>query len=299
MQLIDLLVQPSMALVSASILGLLLFLVPAYRWHRAGKYVLALTAALYLLFAFSPLPSVLIQPLEQRFPRPDIDALGNVRGIVVLGGAIDSRITKPRRLVALNGSAERVTVAAAIAHRYPGAAIMVSNGSNNRIDDDDPLGYAEYRVFEDLGIDRERIIYERHSSDTYENAWMGKEVADPKAGDRWVLVTSASHLPRAVGAFRKAGFDVLPFPVDYRTTIPEANVRFFARPSEGLEMMDLAVKEWIGLVYYWLLGRTSSLYPAPLPDRVGERETAPVPAAGAGWSKPPARHDGGPQRSGA
>ena len=251
-----------MVLVALCGLGLVLVMFGGF-FGRLGRQMLAGAAFLYLLFAFSPLPRMTILPLEERFPRLEAESLGRVDGIIVLGGAIDSRVTKLRRVVALNENAERMTVGAGLAHRFPAAKIMISNGSNNRIDDTDPYGYAEYRVFEELGIARDRIIYERHSGDTYTNATEGMRVAQPKAGERWVLVTTASHMARAVGCFRKVGFEVIPYPVDYRTFGPDRGFRFFARPSEGLEMMDTAAKEWIGLVYYWLRGRTSELFPAP------------------------------------
>jgi uncharacterized SAM-binding protein YcdF (DUF218 family) len=260
--LILLLVQPSMTLVALSMLGLALMLFRGWI-GMIGRGVLVTSALLYLVFAFSPLPRLLILPLEERFPRVAAGALDKVDGILVLGGAIDSRVTKLRGLIALNQAAERFTVATSLAHRFPEAVLVVSNGSNNRIDETDPFGYAEYRIFEGLGIARERIIYERHSNDTYTNATLGKEVANPQPGQTWVLVTTASHMARAVGSFRKVGFDVVPYPVDYRTFGPGRGFRFFSRPSEGLDMMDTAVKEWIGLVYYWLRGRTSDLYPAP------------------------------------
>lgn len=251
-----------MMLVALSLLGLVLMFFRGLI-GAIGRRVAGLTMLLYVLFAFSPLARMLILPLEQRFPRVEAASLEKVDGIVVLGGAIDSRVTKLRKLVALNQAAERVTVAASLAHRFPGAVLVVSNGSNNRVDETDPFGYAEYRVFEGLGIARERIIYERHSNDTYTNATLGKEVAKPKPGQTWVLVTTACHMARAVGSFRKVGFDVVPYPVDYRTFGAGRGFRFFARPSEGLDMLDTAVKEWVGLVYYWMRGRTSALYPAP------------------------------------
>lgn len=259
---ISLAVQPSMVLVLLGLLGLFLMFFRGLI-GRIGRTVLGATVLLYILFAFSPLPRMLLLSLEERFPRQMMEQLDKVDGIVVLGGAIDSRVTKLRRLIALNEGAERLTVAATLAHRFPEAVIVVSNGSNNRIDESDPYGYAEYRIFEGLGIARERIIYERHSNDTYTNATLGKEVAKPKPGQTWLLVTTASHMARAVGCFRKVGFDVIPYPVDYRTFGPGRGFRFFARPSEGLDMMDTAVKEWIGLAYYWMLGRTSAFYPAP------------------------------------
>jgi uncharacterized SAM-binding protein YcdF (DUF218 family) len=70
-------------------------------------------------------------------------------------------------------------------------------------------------------------------------------------------------MPRAVGVFRKAGLDVVAYPVDYRTTGPGDLISISAELSNGLRRADEAVREWAGLVSYWLLGRSSALFPAP------------------------------------
>ena len=85
----------------------------------------------------------------------------------------------------------------------------------------------------------------------------------PKPGERWLLVTSAWHMPRSMGSFRAAGFPVTAYPVDYRTRGGEDARRGFLHTSEGLRRLDLMVKEWLGLLAYRLSGRTDALFPAP------------------------------------
>lgn len=77
--------------------------------------------------------------------------------------------------------------------------------------------------------------------------------------------TSAYHMPRAVGVFRKAGFAVEPYPVDWRTRGAQDELRPFASVGDGLRRVDTAVREWVGLAVYWLTGRSSELFPGPLP----------------------------------
>ena len=109
----------------------------------------------------------------------------------------------------------------------------------------------------------ERLMFEDRSRNTSENALFSKEMAQPKPGERWLLVTSAYHMPRAIGIFRKAGFPVEAYPVDWRTRGPSDLWRPFDRLSEGLRRCDVVVREWAGLLAYWLTGRTSELFPAP------------------------------------
>ena len=111
------------------------------------------------------------------------------------------------------------------------------------------------RFFTRIGIDGARILLEEKSRTTSENAEFTKALLTPAPGERWLLVTSAYHMPRAMGCFRAAGFDVTPWPVDYRTRGPQDLLRFPPRPSEAWRRLDLAAKEWIGLLIYRLLGK--------------------------------------------
>ncbi|MGA8158976.1 MAG: YdcF family protein, partial [Rhodoplanes sp.] len=108
-----------------------------------------------------------------------------------------------------------------------------------------------------------RLIPEDRSRNTVENAVFSKELAAPKEGERWLLATSAYHMPRAIGAFRRAGFEVEAYPVDWRTRGPADAGRPFQSVADGLKRTDTAVREWVGLFVYWLTGRSSELFPAP------------------------------------
>lgn len=88
-------------------------------------------------------------------------------------------------------------------------------------------------------------------------------MVQPKPGERWLLVTSAWHMPRSMGCFRKAGFDVTAYPVDYRTNWPRDAYRLASFASTGLGELDIGVKEWIGMIAYRLTGYTDAVMPAP------------------------------------
>jgi uncharacterized SAM-binding protein YcdF (DUF218 family) len=114
--------------------------------------------------------------------------------------------------------------------------------------------------FIEQGVDPARLLAEDRSRDTYENAVFSRDLVAPQREDVWILVTSAMHMPRAVGCFRRLAWEVVPYPVDYRAeTAPRPS--FFL--SEHLELLDVAAKEWVGLVAYRLLGHTDALFPGP------------------------------------
>jgi uncharacterized SAM-binding protein YcdF (DUF218 family) len=139
-------------------------------------------------------------------------------------------------------------------------------------------------------VPQDRLILEAKSRDTYENAAFLKEqltrAGELGSGTRWLLITSAYHMPRAMGAFRQAGFNVEPWPVDYRTRGKADLTRPFDKVSEGLRRVDVASREWAGLLAYWLRGRSDALFPAPRPLAVAGCDLASPGAANASESPP-------------
>jgi uncharacterized SAM-binding protein YcdF (DUF218 family) len=250
---------PANLLMSIGIVGLVLL---CTRFRRLASWLVVTSVVFIAVAGWSPLGNVLILPLEQRFPPWD-PSRGPPDGIVVLGGAITPEVSAARGVVALNEAAERLTVTAELAHRYPKARIVYSGGSNALISDriaEAPFGVEE---LEALGVAHNRITAEEQSRNTIENAVFSRLVAQPKPGERWLLVTSAYHMPRAVAAFRAAGFPVEAYPVDWRTRGPIDALQPFGSLSEGLQRTDAAVHEWVGLLAYRLSGRTKELFPAP------------------------------------
>ena len=245
---------PSNLVVLIGIVGL--FLLPT-RFARAGRWLAFVSLVVLAILGLSPVGNALIIPLEHRFPPWDATR-GAPDGIVVLGGAIDG--LGPGNEVGLNERAERLTVVPELARRYPNARILFSGGSGALIDGDAEAKFA-LPLLESLGVARDRITLEDHSRNTVENAVYSKAIVQPKPGERWLLVTSAYHMPRAIGVFRKAGFPLEPYPVDWRTRGVEDALHPFASVSDGLRRTDTAVHEWVGLAVYWLTGRSSELFP--------------------------------------
>src|SRR3989440_6444225 len=250
---------PSNILISLGLIGIVLM---ATRFARAGRR-LALTALILIAIAgLSPFGNALILPLEERFPPWD-GARGAPTGIISLGGAFDTVVSPARGDVALNEAAERLTAVAELARRFPDARIVFSGGSGRLIHGGATEAELAARLFESFGIPGARITLEDKSRDTDENARFTKELLQPKPDERWLLVTSAHHMPRAIGVFRAAGFPVEAFPVDYRTRGAADLLRLFSTLGDGLRRTDTAAREWVGLLLYWITGRTSELFPAP------------------------------------
>jgi len=249
---------PSNVLIAVGLAGVLLLLT---RYRRLASWLVVTSLVLIAVAGLSPLGNALILPLEQRFP--PCDASRAPDGIVVLGGAISPDISVARGAIVLNEAAERITVAVELARRYPDARIIFSGGSAALIFDQGAEAAIAVRQFEALGIARDRITAEEQSRNTVENAVFSRLLAHPKPTERWLLITSAFHMPRAIAAFRAAGFPIEACPVDWRTRGPIDATRPFWSLGDGLSRTDSAVHEWVGLLAYRLTGKTAELFPQP------------------------------------
>jgi uncharacterized SAM-binding protein YcdF (DUF218 family) len=250
---------PSNAMLVAGLIGLLLMRMK--RTARAGRRLVTAAMVLFLVCGLLPVGKLLMTPLEERFPPWD-PARGAPDGIVVVGGAIDPEYTL-RPHSGLTEAAERITVIAELARSYPSAKILYSGGDGHLMPRGGNEAQTAAALFESFGIPGSRIMLEDKSRTTAENAAFSRQMVMPKPGERWLLVTSAWHMPRSVGAFRKAGFAVEAYPVDYGTNGFADLWSPFNSVTAGLGRTDRAMREWVGLLVYWLTGRSSAQFPAP------------------------------------
>jgi uncharacterized SAM-binding protein YcdF (DUF218 family) len=249
---------PTNLLIGIGFLGALLL---ATRLARLGRRLLVASIVLLGISGFSPLGNWLLYPLESRFPPWD-PAQGAPDGMVVLGGSIEPDASMAHGVPVVRASADRLITAAALARRYPHARIVFSGGSPRLLSDTREADYAA-ELFESLGISPGRLTMERRARNTQENAEFAKALAAPKTGERWLLLTSAYHMPRAVGLFRTAGFAVEPYPVDWRVAGTADLLRLHVFFVEGLRRVDIGIREWLGLAAYRISGKTSEFFPGP------------------------------------
>jgi uncharacterized SAM-binding protein YcdF (DUF218 family) len=227
---------------------------------RKGRGLVATVTFACFVVTVLPVGDWLVRPLENRFPAPRT-LPARIDGIILLGGAVDTGITLAHGQVALDDAAERITATLALARQYPQARVLLSGGNGEMI----PSGLAEATATRELlvsdGLDPGRITLETRSRNTIENAIFAKEIVQPRNGEVWLLVTSALHMPRAMGCFRHVGWEVVAYPVDYRTGTGWTPGAFDFAGRLGL--LEQAAREWVGLVAYRLLGRIDVLFPAP------------------------------------
>jgi uncharacterized SAM-binding protein YcdF (DUF218 family) len=251
------LLHPSLVLLLFCAAGFFVSLIR--RRSHVGRWMMMVGTGFLVLAALPP-GGWPLAALEERFPEPK--ALpDDVDGIIVLGGAINLGISAEHGIPALKAGGDRMTTFLALARYYPKAKLVFTGGGAVG---PGYIGEADVArdLFGALGLDLNRVIFERNSRNTRENAVFSKQLARPRPGGTWLLVTSAADMPRAVGCFRRVDWPVTPWPVAYR--ILESHYQIPNLPA-GLANLDWAVHEWIGLVYYRMNGWTDAWFPAPAP----------------------------------
>ncbi|MEK7820270.1 MAG: YdcF family protein [Pseudomonadota bacterium] len=239
------------------VVGAVLLWTPA---RRLGRALVAAVIGFALIVMTVPMGRHGILLLENRFPAAPLPA--RVDGVVVLAGMVDQFVTRARGQLTLSGAVERLIVFADVARRYPDAKLVFSGGSGvlGRQDATEAGAVRDHAAL--LGLDPARVVFEDRSRNTHENAVFSHALAQPKPGETWVLITSAFHMPRAVGAFRRAGWTVVPYPVDYALE-PDPPMSWQMDFLGAMGTLRSAVHEWTGLAAYRLTGKTDALFPAP------------------------------------
>ena len=250
--------EPVSLAIVVGVLGLLLGFT---RFARAGRALMAGAIIALAVGLLTPLGALLLQPLEDRFPPPSAD-IPAPAGIIVLGGAMDAERSEARGQIFLTSDGSRLTTAVELARRYP-AARLVFTGGLGTFREGPPEAIGARKLWISLGVPAERMTFEAKSRDTWENALYTRDLVKPKPGETWLLVTSAWHMPRSVGIFRHLGFDVIPYPVAYRTFGDERDFLLAPHMNDRVFMLDFVVREWVGLLAYRLAGKTDALFPAP------------------------------------
>jgi len=227
---------------------------------RLQQYASGILVAALLGSGFFPLGDLMLEPIEARIPAPE--GLGAIDGIVVLGGGEDMLASRYWARPELGDGGDRHIVALALARQYPEARVLFTGGSGRLRDVGSDLGgrglmteaEISQQLFTGQGIAPERLLFESRSRNTSENARFGHALVSPRTDERWALITSAFHMPRAVQSFAAAGWvDVIPVPVDYRSRAWTDGLGW--NLPRNLTLMNIAIREWVGLFAYAATGR--------------------------------------------
>lgn len=230
-------------------------------WQNAGRRLCFDVAFLMFFIAIFPVGEWMLRPLENRFPPAHPD---HVDGIIVIGAGENPALSEARDQPIVHQSAADYLVFAELAKQYPEAKLVYAGGSSLLLPSDSKLGDADVakQALTAYGIDVNKMIFENKSRNTHENAVEAAALVHPTPQQKWLLVTDAFHMPRSIGCFRKAGWNIAAAPANYRTAgrlTTELHFDF----AGHLGMITIAAHEYYGLVSYWLLGFIDNPWPAP------------------------------------
>ena len=252
-----------LTLTDPGVVVLLLLIIATFLiWLRpkAGKLLLALTVTFCVIISTLPVGGLMIATLEDRFPVVT-SVTGPVDGIIVLGGSVDQYASHIRKQIVLNNGAERLTSFLALARKFPTAKLVFTGGSG-RLDQTYKEADTARDFFTSMGLPQSRVIFEDQSRNTFENGVFTHRLVKPKTSERWILITSARHMPRSMGVFRQLGWNTIPYPVDYFTKgIKKVGLQFNLK--NGMGSLHSGMREWMGLAVYKILDRTNEFFPGP------------------------------------
>ncbi len=227
--------------------------------RQSGRILLLVSGFCALLIALLPIADWLYLPLEKRFvASPSLP--NTIDGIIVLGGFIDTQTSDAWKQVQTNDAAERLLAFQALARQYPNAKLMFSGGNGTLDSNGSKEADSVASLMTGLGLADREIILESQSRNTWENVRLSKAMVAPRADEHWLMITSAAHMPRAVGIFCSQQWPITPYPVDFRAN-REQLLRLEMRFAENLLALRQASREWLGLIAYFLSAKTSQFLP--------------------------------------
>ena len=250
-KVLGLITQPLVWVGALLLLGLLMLT----RKPGLGRGLVTAALVVLLLMGWLPLPDVGLRALEGRYTEiaPDAD-LSGYAGVVLLGGAMGSgNVAQAHRQPVVNDAAERMSATAAILMRHPQLPVVFTGGEGALLGTGPSEADRAKVFFNSLGIAANRVRYESVSRNTYENAILTAQMPGVNKTEKWLLLTSAWHMPRSMATFEKAGWNVTAYPVDYRTGASTPWTDYDLQ--SGSEHWQILLHEVVGMLAYRLTGR--------------------------------------------
>ncbi len=228
------------------------------KFNKTSKVLFTFCFTILLSISFLNIGKYLIYKLENQY-YDNITLPKRLDGILILGGATNPSLFKDFEQVNVNDSAERIIEAVNIINNYNNIKIVFSGGSGfpNRPD----LNHSQVVkvFFKNMKLTNDKIIYESKSRNTFENIRNSKAIVNPKKNEKWLLITSAFHMRRAILIAEKHNWQLIPYPVDFKIN-KNFNIGLSLNFLSNLNYFNDASHEWIGLFSYYFLGRTNKLF---------------------------------------
>lgn len=248
-----LILAPSHFLLLILLLGVILFKFKpnlSYRLSRSVTIVL-------LLIALTPVEHLILAPLEHRISAPN--SLRHIDSIVVLGGGQQKKQSHQFPYSGFGQHTGRMIAAIDLAKQLNVPLIFV--GGQEQATQELYLESTSLKTLVKMAdLPSNQVFINDQSNDTYDNATKAKKILAAQQLNHSLLITSAAHMPRALGVFQQQQINITPFPVEYKLSNES---HWFSPISlvKKLYLIEYGVHEWLGLAKYYLLGMTPSFFP--------------------------------------
>jgi len=221
------------------------------RKQRGGRILVSIGFVLLLAFGYEATSDPFLKPLERKYPPlKELTSLSHVKWVVVLGGGHTSDFELPFTSMLTEASLVRLAEGIRIHRKLPGSKLLLSGGGVF-----DPASDAAVmaEVALSLGVDREDLVLEELSRDTKDQA---RWIWDTVGKDPFILVTSASHMPRSAALFRKLGMEPIPAPTNHLVKEDQApSPGDFFPYSDNIRKVERAFYEYLGMAWAWMRGQ--------------------------------------------
>ena len=213
--------------------------------EKFGRVVITFGVILLTLLSCNYIPTTLIRSLEYKYePLREAKDLQDTKWVVVLGGGHISDSQLPSLSQLSKSSLARLMEGIRIHRMLHGSRIVLSGGSAF---DPVPNAIVMSKVALAMGVDKQDLLLETLSRDTKDEARLIREIV---GNERFILVTSAFHMPRSMALFRKLGMEPIPAPTDYWTKESQRiNPGMFFPTADGLRKAERAFHEYLGLAW--------------------------------------------------
>ena len=224
-------------------------LILLHSFRRIATSMLWFGVIVFGLLGFNAVPDSLLRSLESQYNTVDLKYGDQYAGVIVLGGATGNpSIYKAHGQVPLGSAAERITAPIPMLRKFPNLELIFSGGEGRL----DPKGTSEAELakvfFEEQGVDMSRVTLESKSRNTRENASLVAKLLGERCKKPWLLITSASHMPRSMAAFEAVGCNVTAYPVDFQTSGKTSWTEYSMISS--LTSWQTALHEYLGIFIY-------------------------------------------------
>jgi len=243
-----------MLLPYSLIVGLLLiglFLLWLTRKQKAGKVIITLGVVLLLILSYATVPDFFLSRFERKYPPLSETLISDkVQWVVVLGGGHTSDPELPATGQISDASLSRLVEGIRIHRQLPQSNLVLSGGI---VFDPKPEARTMFEVASVLGVNQDNLTLDIASKDSKDQALRIKEIT---GNERFVLVTSALHLPRAMALFQAQGMNPIPAPTDFWIKESQGiNPGDFFPRIGNLKKVERAVHEYLGILWAKLRGQ--------------------------------------------